>query len=110
MNTVVVDGAAIADANSFHEAFAAAFGFPAIYGNNMDAWVDCMTSLDDPDAGMSKVHVGPGQVLTIAITNAAHFKAKCPDLWLAFLECAAFVNHRRMEQGESAVLAVSAYD
>lgn len=42
---------------SFHEEFAKAFGFPDFYGKNMNAWIDCMTYLDDPDAGMSTLTV-----------------------------------------------------
>ena len=40
---VQIDGSAISDWNSFHDIFAAAFGFPAFYGRNMNAWIDCMT-------------------------------------------------------------------
>jgi hypothetical protein len=109
MKTVVVDGAAVADARSFHNVFAEAFGFPGFYGNNMDAWIDCMSYLDDPKAGMTNTHVAPGEILTIAVNNATQFKSQCPAVWLAFLECAAFVNWRRVEKGEPAVLAVSAY-
>ncbi|MDZ4753789.1 MAG: barstar family protein [Phycisphaerae bacterium] len=31
--------------------FAETFGFPGFYGRNMNAWNDCMTFLDGPDAG-----------------------------------------------------------
>ena len=58
-NVVKIDARAIHDWKSFHKVFAAALGFPPTYGENMDAWVDCMTSLDNPSAGMSKVHALP---------------------------------------------------
>jgi len=109
MNNVVIDGAAIVDEKTFHKVFAEALGFPAFYGNNMDAWIDCMSYIDDPPAGMSAVHVGPGEVLTIAVNNADIFKSQCPDVWLSFLECSAFINWRRAEKGEPAIIAVSAY-
>lgn len=35
--TVKVDAAAIVDCPSFHSVFSEAFGFPDIYGRNMDA-------------------------------------------------------------------------
>jgi hypothetical protein len=41
----------IGDADSFHDVSAATFGFPAFYGHNVNAWIDCLTNLDGPDAG-----------------------------------------------------------
>jgi RNAse (barnase) inhibitor barstar len=108
MKTVSLDGAAIRDQASFHDTFGAAFGFPAFYGRNMDAWVDCMSSLDDPDAHLSSVTVQPGEVVVIEIRNASDFKAQAQDLWTDFLESCAFVNWRRMERGQPALLAVAA--
>ena len=90
-----------------HDAFTTALGFPDFYGRNMDAWIDCMTSLDDPPAGMTAVHVEPGQVLVIELTGIDAFAARCPEPYAALLECAAFVNYRRREVGQPAVLALS---
>lgn len=108
MKTVTVDGAAILDESSFHKVFSDAMGFPGFYGNNLNAWIDCMSYLDDPQSDMSTFHVESGETLIIVVTNAAQFKMNCPDLWLAFLECVAFVNWRCLEQGDRAILAVSA--
>jgi RNAse (barnase) inhibitor barstar len=105
---VRIDAAKITDADSFHSEFATAFGFPAYYGRNLDAWVDCLTCLDDPTAGMTKVNVLPGQILTLVLENADGFKGRCPDLFTAFLECSAFVNWRRVEVGQAPVLALAA--
>jgi RNAse (barnase) inhibitor barstar len=55
MVIVRIDTTKIRDWASFHEVFSEAFGFPDFYGRNMDAWIDCMTSLDDPAAGMSRI-------------------------------------------------------
>lgn len=109
MKTVVVDGAAITDEASFHEVFLKAFGFPAFYGRNMNAWIDCMGYLDEEAAGMSSVHVQAGEILVIAIENATIFKQRSPDVWLALFESVAFVNWRRVEHKEPALLAISAY-
>ena len=54
MVLVRIDTTKIRDWASFHDVFTEIFGFPDFYCRNMDAWVDCMTSLDDPAAGMSK--------------------------------------------------------
>ena len=89
--------------------FAETFGFPAFYGRNMDAWTDCMTSLDDPDAGLSTVQVPKGEVLTIQFGDADDFAKRCLEQYTAIIECSAFVNWRRLEVGEKPVLALSFY-
>jgi hypothetical protein len=85
-------------------------GFPEFYGRNMNAWVDCMTCLDDPGSGMSKVHAAKGSVLTLLLGHAKELRSRCPELFQAIEECAAFVNWRRIEQGHSAVMALAYYD
>lgn len=109
MKTVTLDGAAVKDEPSFHAECQRVFGFPTFYGGNMSAWVDCMGYLDEPDAGMSAVSVQPGEILVLEVKSAGAFKSAAPSLWLAFLECVAFVNWRRVEGGARPILAVSAY-
>jgi hypothetical protein len=50
--------------------------------------------------------VQPGELLTLQIDDASDFAARCPELFKALLECAAFVNHRRVEVGETPVLSL----
>jgi len=38
----------ITDWPSFHDVFHETLGFPKFYGRNMNAWIDCMTSIDTP--------------------------------------------------------------
>ena len=102
-----VDCSKILDWKSFHDEFAAVFGFPDFYGRNMNAWIDCMTSLDEPDHGMTRIHPAKGCVLTMQLENVAPFREQHPDLYAAIIECAALVNWRRIEVGEPAVLAIS---
>jgi len=75
----------------------------------MNAWVDCMSYLDDPDTGMTSVNVTPGDVLVLCVSAVAEFKRRCPAVYGALIECSAFVNYRRIERGEQAVLALSFY-
>lgn len=105
-----IDGANIVDWESFHDEFHRVFEFPDFYGRNMDAWIDCMTSLDAEEDGMTGVHVKPGGVLTLEVANAREFKGEAPEQFNALIECAAFVNWRRIEKGDrGAVLALSFY-
>jgi len=104
-----IDGKKIQNWDSFHDCFTEALGFPGFYGRNMDAWNDCMTSLDCPEDGMSSVHVEIGGVLVLCLSNAEDLKKRCPEIFEALVECSAFVNYRRIEKGEQAVLALSFY-
>lgn len=104
---IQIDGNTIKDWASFHNQFAQVLGFPGFYGRNMDAWNDCMTSLDAPEDELSSVHVAPGDVLVLCISEAADLKKRCPDIYDALVECSAFVNWRRIEKGAPAVLALS---
>jgi Barstar (barnase inhibitor) len=107
---VSVDCAKIRDWDSFHDEFARVFGFPDFYGRNMDAWIDCMTSLDEPADGMTRIHATRGGVLTMQLENVGPLREQHPELYAAIIECAAFVNWSRIEVGESAVLAISFRD
>ncbi|HCL67119.1 MAG TPA: barnase inhibitor [Rhizobium sp.] len=106
---VVMDGNRLIGVDDFHSEFVTTFGFPDFYGRNMDAWIDCMGYLDDPDAGMSTLTVEPGNAVTIRIDNYAHFKQAAPQQWIDLLECAAIVNWRRTEVGRGAILALAFY-
>jgi hypothetical protein len=87
--------------------FAEELGFPGFYGCNLDAWIDCMSSLDAPEDGMTSVHASPGGVVTLHLEHVAEFARRCPEQYDALVECSAFVNFRRIEMGEPAVLALA---
>jgi hypothetical protein len=74
----------------------------------MNAWIDCLTYADDDD-GMRNVTVAPRQVLTLQLEDVSSFADRCPEQFTAIVDATAFVNWRRIEQGSTAVLALS-YD
>ncbi|HEY3834620.1 MAG TPA: barstar family protein [Acidimicrobiia bacterium] len=104
MPCIRIDGSRLTDWESFHDTFAAELGFPSYYGRNMNAWIDCMTSLDSPADGMTTVRGTAADVVVLHITNASSIPREIFD---ALNECAAFVNWRRVDMGESAILALS---
>ncbi|MPQ85047.1 barstar family protein [Pseudomonas sp. MAFF 730085] len=106
---VKVDANLISDWQTFHSVFAEIFGFPSFYGRNMDAWVDCLSYLDDPSAEMSSVHAKRGQALSLIIDNAQSFKRRYPEQFEALVECAAFVNWRMVVAGGNPLLALAFY-
>jgi RNAse (barnase) inhibitor barstar len=80
MVLIKVDTRRITNWDTFHRVFAAAFGFPDFYGRNMNAWIDCMTDLDDPGARMTSVHAEPGGVVVLELEHVDNFASRCPDL------------------------------
>lgn len=108
-NVIRIDADRITNCATFHDVFAEVFGFPSFYGRNMDAWIDCMSYLDDPIAEMSAVNIMPGEVLALLVDNAGPFKARCPEQFASLVECAGFVNWRRVERGYPPLLALAFY-
>ena len=104
MPLVRVDGAQLRDWDSFHSVFASTFGFPDFYWRNMNAWIDCMTSLDAPEDGMTSVHGSASDPVVLQLDNA---NTVPKEIFEALVECAAFVNWRRLETGEPAILILS---
>ena len=107
MQLVRIDTRRITDWDTFHQVFKEAFGFPDFYGRNLNAWIDCLGYLDEPEAGMTSIHIRPGEVLTLHLGEVTAFAERCPEQYKAIVECAAFVNARRVEDGSPAVLALS---
>lgn len=108
IKTVRINADLIKDWDSFHDLFKITFGFPDFYGRNMNAWIDCMTYIDDKDSGMTKVSINKTDTLVIELTNSNEFKQRCPDIHSAILECAAFVNFRKVENNEQSMIAIAA--
>lgn len=106
-NIVTLDCRRIHDWGSFHHVFAEVFGFPDFYGRNMSAWIDCMADLDDSGTGMTRITVPSGAVLTLRLESVDDFATRCREQYVALLECTAFVNFRRIGQGQNAVLALA---
>lgn len=106
MRTVIIPVEKIADWPTFHDAFQRVLGFPDFYGRNMNAWIDCMTSVDTASDGMSTITVQPGEILILRIDDPFDFRRRCPEQYDALVECTAFVNFRRVEVGELPVLAI----
>jgi len=72
----------------------------------MDAWIDCLTYLDEEDE-MSRFHLAKGEMLHIEISDTEDFNSRLPELFDALVECSAFVNRRYVEVGKSPVLSLN---
>jgi hypothetical protein len=105
MAIVRLETSLITDWNSFHTTCSEAFGFPGFYGMNMNAWMDCLTYLDEGD-GMSRFHLAPGEKLNIEITDTELFGSRLPETFSALIHCTAFVNDRYVAVGKSPLLSL----
>jgi hypothetical protein len=98
-----LDGTRISDWPSFHGECREAFGFPDFYGNNMDAWIDCLSYLRD-DEGMTKFRLAPDEILQIDISNAELMRKQAPDILDELAFCIGLINERYDDYGEKPAL------
>ena len=78
--TASIDGAAVPDKAALMEALAAAFKFPAYFGKNWDALLDCLRSLHDEL---------PAEGYVLAVRNSGKFLAASPADMENFTDVAA---------------------
>ena len=95
----------IKDWKSFHLLCKSEFGFPDFYGTNMNAWIDCLTSIDEGD-GMTYFHLAKGETLNIEVSDTEDFNSRLPEIFDALVECSAFVNRRYIDDRKSPVLSL----
>lgn len=105
-----MDAEEIMDWDSFHAVFKRDLGFPDFYGENMDAWIDCMTCLDDPNSGMTTFTVTHDELAVLEVRGIRSFRERCPEQYAALVECSAFVNYRRVEIGNRPILSLTLID
>ncbi len=95
MKTIEIPFSIFKSEEAFHEAFAELMGFPGFYGRNWDAWIDCMSYLDDPEAGMTKVALQENEQLEFKIVGYEFTEElDKSDVFRDFCICSGFVNSR----------------
>jgi hypothetical protein len=85
--------------DDFHRASRTAFGFPEFYGDNNNAWVDCLSYLDQDD-GLSAFVLDRDEVLELLLADYSEFAEKHPDIALGITQLVATVNSRYSERGD----------
>ena len=99
MAVVRIDSRSIYDWVSFHKTCRIAFGFPDFYGMNLNAFIDCLSYIDEGD-GMSKIVLEPNEVLRIEVLESENFKSRLPEVFEGFVDSVDFVNRRFVEDGK----------
>lgn len=99
MAIVRIDSHSIYDWESFHNTCKVAFGFPDFYGMNLNAFIDCLSYIDEGD-GKSNIILEPNEILQIEILDSETFKTRLPEIFEGFVDSVEFVNQRFVEDGK----------
>ncbi len=105
MATIRIETDHINDWASFHLKFKEAFGFFDGYGNNMNAWIDCMSYLTD-DESLVALTLSGTETITFEITETEKFRKRLPEIFEALVDCTAFVNNRYIDSEEGARISL----
>ena len=103
MSTVKLNGELLTDWDAFHTVSQEVFGFPAFYGRNISAWIDCLSYLRDDD-GMSSVRLKDDELLTIALSHSELVRQRFPELIEELQFCVEMINERYDDYGEKPAL------
>ncbi len=104
-STIRLDFTLVTSWDEYHDAFVAAFGLPAFYGRNGHALLDCLSFLGDPDAGMSRVVVAPGEVVLVQVDGLAAMPRELRESFIMTLEVLG-ERYARREQSSPIVLVI----
>ena len=106
MVSVEINLANISDWPSFHRVFKEAMGFPDFYGDNLNAWSDCMLDLSRPNTvGMTKVVVPEGEDLLLVLSNSIKFRSEHSDIFTVLFDTIASLNcEKNAVEGASRLL------
>ena len=102
-----VDARRLTDKASLYAALDELFGFPADSGKNLDAIIDLLTYLDAPQTRSSRLQVLPGQIILLVLEHMEGHNKHTEVQIAALLDVIAFVNWRRLEKGQTPILAVA---
>jgi RNAse (barnase) inhibitor barstar len=100
---VILNGRQLTTWEEFHDECATTFGFPAFYGRNRDAWIDCLT---DIDGGLTKAECQTEADLLISIENSSTWVTQAPAMVTEFVQLVQDVNMRFKEAGLAKKVAV----
>lgn len=100
---IELDFSEVNNLDTMHEVLKKAFGFPDFYGKNVNALIDCWTSLRYPEDGMTQIHIGADEMLTIKIVSFPFDKHTMLNHFFIAVQA---VNLRYTNRGEKAVISM----
>ena len=99
MPIVQIDGWKINDWTSFHSTCREVFGFPSFYGMNLNAFIDCLSYIDEDD-GMSNIILKPDEHLTIELLESKDFQLRVPEVFDGLIDSIQAINQRFIDDGK----------
>lgn len=105
MASVTLPLSKVSDWKTFHEVSSIAFGFPDYYGHNNNAWIDCLSYLDE-EGGQTSFQLQAGEQLFVIASDYGDFARRCPELADGLNELVGYVNSRyeRQDNNQTVVL------
>jgi hypothetical protein len=97
----------VADWDSFYAVVGSALELPPPGGPRLDGWIDSLAQSEHAK-GPARYAVPPGTALTLQLDGLTAFAERCPAQHAALMRAIAEVNRRRCEQGDPALLGLSA--
>lgn len=95
---VEIDFSKIEDLNSMHELLKQKFGFPNFYGKNVNALIDCWSSLRHPEDEMAEIALEKDETLDLVVKCLLSKKGIIVN---NFLISILSVNQRYIRRNES---------
>ena len=89
--TVELDFSTIKEVDELYQTLAEKFGFPAGYGKNVDAIIDCLFGLRYPEEGMTKLSIDTTEKIIIQTKNISGAQQNLRDTLIFIVE---FVNYK----------------
>ena len=101
-----LDTRQINDWDSFHDMFTGLFGFSLSYSRTMDAWLEHISHLDDPNSGMTSFHLSSDEMVSLYVLDTAAFAKRCPEQSQALDEYLGPLNERAILRRGSPLLSL----
>lgn len=69
---VVIDFSIVNSLNEMHAVLAEVFGFPDFYGKNVNALIDCWSSLRSPEDEMTRITIAQDELVLLEVKGMTH--------------------------------------
>jgi len=107
MKSIQIQEDIFLDQERFHAEFSRIMGFPDFYGSNWDAWIDCMSHINETNEAMSEVTVAKDEALEIEVLVSDGREYDKTSVYAAFSSCVSAVNGRFSQDGSKTRIIVT---
>lgn len=94
---VIIDFVKIKSIDDFYDEMTRVFGFPAFFGRNGNAFIDCLFSLRYPQDEMTAIHIRKDEYIIMELVNFSSASQNVKDTLIISIE---FVSMKCKEKGQ----------